>query len=586
MKINWDLKHLYKNIKHWETDLEKLKIDLIKLEKLTHDYLNNASNFFSFIDFKIEVYILIEKLYCYMNRHLDLDSTLSDYRKKLDFVIELYNEYQSIDNKFENDIIDNSQIITKFLENQKTDKYNRYLRSILRRKEHIIKNNNNYGEYVSESHKIKSTYQSLFSNEIKFKNVIIDGVEKEVNRTNFSNLMLSKNQNDRKNVFNTYTEAYKNSIAIIANLYINKISNDIKISSLENYPSLLEKKLFEQELPSEIIDGLIKTINNNMQVMHNYINLKKEMTGLTEYHIYDASLSVCEIPKIEIELENAINIIKEALKVLGLDYLSIIDKMFDEGWVDVWPKNNKRAMSFTCISYVGVPYILINYNKSVDSVRTLGHEIGHGVHAYLSKKSNGFLNFEFSMFLTEIVSKVNELLVFEYMLKNTKDKEEKKYILNSIISNLGNSLFGQIMLTEFEHSVINGISEGKSIDANYLNNLYFNISKKYNGDAIIYDDNVKYGWAKIPHFIMQDAYYLYQYSIGMAIAIDIAYRILSNEDGLVEKYKEFLTLGNSVSIEDALKCINIDFNDSNYIENGIKILNEKIEVLKNLEDIK
>lgn len=586
MKTSWDLTHLYVSIDGWEKEFIILEEKLAKLKDLSNECINEKEAFINFLDFKSEVYLIIEKLYCYMNRHLDLDSTLTDYRKNLDKVLALYNDFQKIDNEFESNVITNSELVKQYLKDNRLKTYTRYLYRILRRKDHIISayDGENYCNYTNAIHGIKSDYQALFSNDIKFKNVIVNGEARELNRTNYNDLILSKKQKDRKTIFNTYTEAYKNAIDLIADLYIKKLKNDIKIASLENYSSLLEKKLFALELPSEIINELIKTINNNLDVMHNYIDLKKKITGLHEYHLYDTSISICEIPKLEIELEDAIKIIKDSLAILGSDYIDIIEKMFEEGWIDVYPKDNKRTMSFTCISYVGVPYILINYIKSIDSVRTLGHEIGHGVHTYLSKMNNDFINFEFSMFLTEIASKVNELLIFEYMLKNNNNKEEEKYILNGIISNLGNSLFGQIMLTEFEHTVINDISDGKPIDSDYLNELYLKISKKYNGEAITYDENVKYGWAKIPHFVMQDTYYLYQYSIGMAIAVDIAYRILSNEKDIVKKYKEFLSLGNSVSIEEALRYLDIDLKNGNYIENAIKVLKDKIEVMANLSN--
>ena len=311
--------------------------------------------------------------------------------------------------------------------------------------------------------------------------------------------------------------------------------------------------------------------------MHKYTKLKKIALGLKEYHIYDSSLSICKIPKIEYPLEYALNIIKNALNVLGKDYIELITKMFDEGWIDVYPKDNKRTMSFSCISYVGVPYILVNYNDSINSVRTLAHEMGHAIHTFYSKNANNFEYFEFSYFLTEIASKVNEILVNEYMIENCHDKEEKIYIINSIISSLGNSLYGQVMLTEFEDNVINMLSKNKIVDENYLNDLYMKLSKKYNGKDFTYDDNIKYGWCKIPHFIMQDTYYLYQYSIGTAIATNIAYRILMNEENIVSKYKKFLSCGNSISIKEALKYLDIDLENGEYIDYSIELLSEKMD---------
>ena len=219
--------------------------------------------------------------------------------------------------------------------------------------------------------------------------------------------------------------------------------------------------------------------------------------------------------------------------------------------------------------------------KSINSLKTTAHEIGHGYNVYASKMANDFIYFECSYFLTEIASKVNELLVSEYMLNSSLLLEEKKYILNALISNLGNSLFDQVMFTEFEDKIISHLSLN-DISVDEINNLYLSLMKKYYGNALIYDENVKYGWLKIPHFVMQDTYYMYQYSIGMAIATSIVYRLLNDKDNFVLKYKKFLSVGNSISISEALKIIDINLEDNTYLLNAIDFLNDNIEKMKKL----
>ncbi len=482
-------------------------------------------------------------------------------------------------------IVNNTDKVYEYLQDNTLNKYKRYISLIIRRKEHIIDTiyaKDIYPNYKKNMETLKTEYQDLFTNKISFNDVKLNGTKVNVNRENYNDLIIDKNQNTRKSVYDIYTFAFANISDILGDMYIKKLELDLMVSKKEKYNSLLSKKLFELELPDEILDKLISTINKNLHVMHEYTDLRKQLSGLKEFHVYDSSISLCKIPKIEYELIDAINIIKSSLSILGNDYISIIDKMFDEGWVDVYSKVNKRTMSFTCISYVGVPYILINYNKSINSVRTLAHEIGHAIHVYYSKNNNDFEYFEFSYFLTEIASKVNETLFNEYMIKNCSDIEEKKYILNNIISSIGNSIFGQTMLTEFEHTVIKRLEKEEKVDTNYLNDLYLEINKKYNGKSLTIDDNIKYGWSKIPHFIMQDTYYIYQYSIGTSIAVYIAYKILNNENNMKEKYLKFLKLGNSVSIEDALKVIDVDLRDGKYIEDAIKVLSEKIKEMKNL----
>jgi len=347
---------------------------------------------------------------------------------------------------------------------------------------------------------------------------------------------------------------------LFSEVYIKKLQNDIEQAKKENYKDFLSKNLFELELPDTIVDKLIKKVNQNLNIIHKNIKFKKKMSELDEYHMFDLGQSILNIPKIKYPLEKALEIIKSSLSILGDDYIKLIDKMFDEGWIDLYPNDNKRTMSYTCFSYNGVPYVLTNYNSSFDSVVTLAHEIGHSTHVYYSKINNEFENFDPSIFLSEIIAKVNELLVYEYVIHNCKDKEEKLYLTNEIVNRIENSLFNQTMNTEFEHNVINKLSKNEIVDSTYLNNLYMDLIRKYKR-GITFDDNLKYGWSKIPHFIMMDTYYMFQYSIGISVATNIVYRILNNEKGIVDKYKKFLSFGNSVSIKEALSYLDIDLED-------------------------
>lgn len=582
MKLSWDFTHLYLSNKDWNSDFENLKNKIDSLNNLLPDFLDTSEKLFSFISLKLECDQLVEKLYCYAKRHLDINFTLSDYKQKLENALTLYGEIQKVNTIFENKIIKNDKIVLKYLKEKQFKDYVRYFSSILRKRKHMILNEEEQGNHDSIESKLKQEYQAMFQSDISFETVNIDGENKILNRNTYNDLMINDKQSNRKLVFDTYTRAYQSCNQKITDIYLKKLKNDLALSQKENYSTLLSKKLFELELPDDIVDVLIKKINNHLSIMHDYVKFKKKISRLEEYHAYDTNISLCDIPKIKYSLEETLSIIKNSLSILGKDYVNVIDQMFQEGWVDVYPKKNKRTMSFTCISYVGVPYILINYNTSISSVRTLAHEIGHALHVYYSKANNDFQNFEFSYFLAEIASKVNEILVNEYMIQCCKNEQEKIYIMNNIISGIRNSLFGQVMLTEFEHTVMNKLSKGENLTSNDLNTLYMELIKKYNGVTFNYDDNLKYGWSKIPHFIMQDSYYLYQYSVGMAVANNIAYRILNKEDGIVEKYKKFLSAGNSVSIPEALSYLNINLENGTYIDQAIETLNNKIKALKKI----
>lgn len=584
MKTNWDLTHLYKSLNDWDNDYKQLKVIMEKLRSKI-ELINDSNSFCAFLSLKFEIEELIEKLYCYARRHVDIDKSQSKYINMSEDVLKIYYEEQKVNKNFEKLVIEQYDKVKAYMNTLDGNKYKRYLSLIIRRNNHLTS-----GKKAEECLKleannklIKDKYHRLFGDKIIFNEVSIEGNYEVIDDISYSKYIKNDNQEIRKLVFQAYTDAYKNAKDEIKSLYIEKLSNDIKISQLEKYDSLLQKKLFETELKETTVSNLVKAVNANLSVMHNYNKYKKEMSKLNEFHVYDLYLTGPNNGSTTYLLTDGIEMIKNSLAVLGNDYLEVINKMFTEGWIDVYPSDNKRTMSFTSISYAGVPYVLVNYDGSINSIRTMSHEIGHAIHTYYSKNNNSFVNFEFSLFLTEIASKVNELLFNEYILNNVEDINTVKSVLSNIISSLGNSIFGQTMLTEFEDCIINKIANNYDLTTDDLNNIYLEINKKYNGDAVTYDDNVKYGWTKIPHYLAQETYYLYQYPIGTAIALNIARRIINKENGIINKYKQFLSSGNSISIKEALNIIDIDLDDDDYINNGIAYLNEKIMKLSSFK---
>ena len=312
MKTSWDLTHLYKNDDEWNDSCKKFLFKVKKLEKMQSSLLESIENLYEFLKLNIVVDELIEQIYCYPKRHLDIDLTLTKYQEMFQKALDLYGKIQIINSNFEKEIISNYDLAEDYLKDSKLSKYYRYLYLILRRRDHIIADDTSdiYSKYIENDQKMKAEYRALFNNEIVFKTVDINGNTIEINRNNYNDLILDKNQKNRKIIFDTYTDAYAKANDILAELYIKKLKNDITVSKLEKYDSLLSKKLFELELPNSIIDNLINTVNHNLSVMHNYTAFKKDVLELSDFHVYDASVSICEIPKMELNLDESLEIIK------------------------------------------------------------------------------------------------------------------------------------------------------------------------------------------------------------------------------------------------------------------------------------
>ena len=569
MKTKWDLTHLFLNTEAWEQGKEELEQVILEWKLLIDKMSFDTESLLVTIKQKIKVDALIEKIYCYPKRFLDLDNQDVEKQGMFEIAKTMYGEILELTVKFTNSIIENPSLVLKFL--KENPYYQRYIE--------IIKKN--VGEPSNEVlENIKAVYRSLTETDLSFQTVHNeDGEEVKLTRKLFQDLMISPNSEVRKEALKVRNEAYEKNKNTLALLLLQKYQTEIK--SKGSSTSLLEKTLCDNELPSTIVTDFICEAHKNIDILRSYTNLKKDFLGVNVLHLSDTFLPLGLISKMSFEIHEAVSIIKNALSVLGDDYVSKIDQAFLEGWVDVYPRERKRKMSYSCISYGGVPYASLNYNKSLASVRTLIHELGHSIHTAYAK-TNSFEYFEYSLFLSEVVSKVNEILLNDYLLSQDIKNDEKIYLLNHIVSSLGNSLFGQVMLTDFEHTVISKLEGLESLKASSLGEIYHNLYIEYYGDSIILDVDNSYEWTRIPHFVMNPSYYLYQYSVGVALAIEIASKI-KNKDGFSEKYIEFLKVGNTKSIEDSLKFLGIDLNNGEYISSSYRYLEEKVCELRLLK---
>lgn len=569
MKTSWDLTHFYKNKEEWTISIESLKEEIKKYKEIVNKIDQDINKWKVALEQKIKVDKEIEKAYCYPKRFVDLNNQDEEHQEMVEIAWKIYEEIQKVSQDF----------IKKISQQENSEKefvnaypyYKRYIEII--KKEH-----NSYLQKEWET--IKSIYRNLTENDMKFGT--LENEQDEVvklTRKNYHEFMTSQKESVRKNAFEKMNEAYKNIENTLAILLVRKYQLEVEKAKNENL-CLKEQIVNDLELPKNIIDNIINTANKYIDVGIKYTNFKKEILDMKKFHVYDTALPIGLISKMKIPFETGIEEIKESLKILGETYEEKIKKAFEEGWVDVYPRENKRKMSYSCISYNAVPYASLNYNDTLMSVRTLAHELGHSIHTSFAKE-NPFEYFEYNLFLAEVVSKVNEILFNEHMLKKEIEEEEKIYLLNNIIASLGNTLFNQVMLTEFEQDIIDKIEKGKTLNAESINEIYLNVYQKYNQDSIIIDTDISNSWTKIPHLFMNNAYYLYQYTVGVSLAIEIVKRI--NEDPqFKEKYINFLKIGNNLNISDSLKALDINLENIEFLENAYLYLKKEVDLLQKL----
>lgn len=572
MILNWKLNTIYSSDEEWEKGKDLLIQHIEKFENSIANFLDNEKSFQDFIKLKVLIDEEIERVYCYPRRYLDLDINDRDKKEKFNEAIKIYGRITNNTTKFESEIINNKDKVLEYLNKEDLAYYKRFIEIIFSHENYLSQDNT----YFENTQNIRNKYQELMSNKMQFGKVLINGEEVLINDSTYNDYIDDDNQEIRKNVFDSFMDSYKNLEDEIFTLFIEKLNNDIRLAKSKGYSSLKEMKLSEMELPDYLIDKTVLSVNKYLPLIHRFISLKKELASIGDYHTYDSSLPKHSESEDYIEFEDAANTVRTSLNILGSDYLSYVDEILSQGSIDAYPKDGKKTLNATSITYAGIPYVCLNYMGKSANVRTLAHELGHAVNLLYSKSANDFIYFEFSLFITEVIAKVNEYLYNYYLINKDRDENNLLNNLTSVISSLANSLFSQVMLTEFEDTIVKCLEDGQRIDKKYISDLYENLLVKYNGSDFKISDNDKYGWLKIGHFILQESYYLYQYSISTALANSICFRIL-NEKEFKDKYLEFLKIGNRMNIIDSLNFLGISLDDENLFDNSFEIMSEFID---------
>ena len=321
-----------------------------------------------------------------------------------------------------------------------------------------------------------------------------------------------------------------------------------------------------------------------MDVLFKYYDLKKELLNLEELHLYDIYTPIISNFEKKYSFEDATNLVIDALKVLGDDYITILKDGFTNRWIDVYPTKSKRTGAYSGGSYDTYPYVLLNYQERYNDVSTLAHELGHSMHSYYARKTNDYQYGDYSIFVAEVASTVNEVLLAKHLLKTSKDKEEKLFILDNLMNLFKSTIYRQTMFAEFEKIIHEDAEQDIPLTADYISNKYYELNKKYFGEGVVVDEEIKYEWSRIPHFYYN--FYVYKYATGLSAACKIANDILEGKPNAVENYKKFLSCGTTLNPIESLKLADVDLNKKEVIESAINMFKETIEEFKEINNNK
>ncbi|TDK60945.1 oligoendopeptidase F [Bacillus salipaludis] len=580
----WNLADLYEDQSSWENDYKKIEDMTEKLKKFDGNIVDGQS-LYQYLKLSEELSFVFNKLYAFSMLKVDEDTretasqVLQDRAKQLSVKVSSTTSFfmpflLSLDEETLNHYIASEEGLQYFKED---------ILESFRYKQHVLsKEQEELLSQLGEALSVPShTFGMINNADIKFGEVTNDTGEKvELTRGMYSKLIEDEDREKRREAYKAYYQPYvqlKNSIASTLSA---AIKNNVKLAKIRQYPSALEKALFGDKVPKEVYENLIQTTKNNIAPMHRYTQIRKEKLMLDELRQYDLSVPLVSGAKQVISYEDAFDIMCKALAPLGESYVSILKEFKDGRYIDVRETPGKRSGAYNLGVYGIHPFILLNHQDDLDSLFTLAHECGHGVHSRLSSEHQPQITARYSIFVAEVASTVNEVLLINYLLSNEKNPDLRKHLLNHFIDQFKGTYFTQVMFAEFEMRTHEMAEKGQPLNVEVFNQLYEGLFREYNGDEIVFDEEVKYGWSRIPHFYRP--FYVYKYATGFASAIHLATKILEGDQQTLDSYIEFLKSGSSDYPLELLKKTGVDLTTPYPIENSLKRFGELVEEFSQL----
>ena len=576
-QYKWDLTTIYKDDEQFLQMLEKIDKEITSLQP--KDIFKSGESLYNYLKNSDYLEMNLDKLYTYAHLNNDSDTTVAKYDEYVNKVRNIYQKYAQKTNFFEPQLLKiNYKTIEKFyLECPELKEYEIYLKEIYRFKEHTL--NEQEEAIIKELSKAlnssSDTYEKLTDTDMTFGN-IKDEKNKmvELTESNYAIYTHSKNRRVRRSAFKKLMNKYDEFIHTISSTYSGYVNTLNGISNVYKYSNPLEQSLFADDIDVEVYDILIKTVHENMNVIYKYYNLRNKVLKLKKSHLYDTYVELIDNDSANYSFSEAKEIVLKALSILGDDYTKILEKAFDEKWIDIYNNKGKRGGAYSSGSFLTNPFILMNFEGKLNDVSTLAHELGHSMHSYFSIKNNSYKNSNYQIFVAEIASTVNEMLLANYLLKES-DEKTKILVLNNLLDLFKATIYRQTMFAEFEKKMVLDSKKGIILTSDYLCDNYYKLVKEYFGNNVIIDKEIQNEWARIPHFYYD--FYVYKYATGLSIASYIATEIFKGNQEMLKNYREFLKIGGRMNPRESLMTLGIDITKKDVVLNAIKLFDSYIE---------
>ncbi|SHI12102.1 oligoendopeptidase F [Sporanaerobacter acetigenes] len=584
-KYKWDLESMYANDELWEEDFKKAQGLAEKVTEYKGRTVESSATLLEVLKLRDELFRLTENVVVYARMRSDEDSRKSTYQALADRGMSLAAQIEEKASFIIPEILllDESDL-KKYLEEEEGLKiYAHYLEKAFGKKEHILSKEEE--ALLAQMGEVANSPENVFSmlNDADIKFPIIkdeNNNDVEITHGNFIPLMESKDRRVRRDAFEGVYHTYKELENTFAATLNGCVKKNIFYAKARKYSSSIEASLDQNNIPVSVYDNLVESVNNNLDAMHKYMEIRKKALGLDELHMYDLYTPIVKDVNIKVPFEEAKDMVAKGLEPLGEDYIKTLKEGFSTRWIDVYENRGKRSGAYSSGTYDSKPFVLLNYHETLDNIFTTAHEMGHSMHSYFSKTTQPYIYGGYSIFLAEIASTTNECLLMDYMLKNVKDDNEKLYLLNHYLEQFRTTVYRQTMFAEFERDIHRYVENGGALTASYLNDTYKKLNEKYYGKEMIVDDEIASEWARIPHFYYN--YYVFQYSTGFSSAVSLSQQILKDGEDAVDRYIGFLKSGDSDYPINVLKKAGVDMTTSEPVDSALKLFGQLVDEMSKL----
>lgn len=585
VEYKWRLEDMFATDDDWEAAYTHVQAQLAQTAQCKGQLAKSASTLLSALRLQDSVEQELEKVYVYARMRKDEDNTRSIYQGLSDKAQSLVTQVRSAFAFMNPEILAIPiETLQHFIATEKgLQLYRHALADLLRQKPHVLTPAEEM--LIAQISEVAQAPATIFTmiNDADMKYPIItdeNGNQVEVTKGRYSQLLESKDRRVRQDAFNALYSSYEKQRNTLAATLNASVKNDCTYARIRKYESALHSALDGDNLPLNVYDNLIKAVHDNLHYMHRYVALRQKLLNLPELHMYDIYTPLVPAVEFNIPYTEAQNLVVNAISVLGSEYTTLLKQGLHSAWVDVYENEGKTSGAYSWGAFGIHPYVLLNYQDTLDNAFTLAHELGHSMHTYYSSNNQPYVYAGYTLFLAEVASTLNENLLMHYLLKQTTDRQKRMYLINHQMEGFRTTVYRQTMFAEFEKIIHNTVEQGEPLTADYLCQVYRQLNRDYYGESIVLDTQIDMEWARIPHFYR--AFYVYKYATGYSAATALAMQVLQDGAPAVERYLHFLAAGCSDYPLPLLQAAGVDMSTPAPVESALHLFGDLLQELEEL----